>query len=109
MLVNSIDPLAPYKVADDLILDLVNVTAIVKVDPEDAATATCWIEIIEPYNLAKHQPHGGYILDNRQIQLTCAKGAGVSLGDEIRAKVICPVNFQSQDNSVSIRDRPETA
>jgi hypothetical protein len=98
ILVNSIDPLAPYKVSHDLILELVNVTAIVKVDLEDAATATCWIEIIEPHNLAKHQPHGGYILDNRQVQMTCAKGAGVSLGDEIRAKVVRLVNFRSQDN-----------
>jgi hypothetical protein len=39
MLVNSIDPLAPYKVSDDLILELVNVTALVKLDPEAAAAA----------------------------------------------------------------------
>jgi len=30
MLVNSIDPLAPYKVSDDLMLELVSVTAIIK-------------------------------------------------------------------------------
>jgi hypothetical protein len=30
MLVNSIDPLAPYKVSDDLILELVNVSVIIK-------------------------------------------------------------------------------
>jgi hypothetical protein len=40
MLVNSIDPLAPYKVSDDLILELVNVTALIKLDPEGAAAAT---------------------------------------------------------------------
>jgi hypothetical protein len=39
MLVNSIDPLAPYKAAGDLVLELVSVTAIVKIDPEDAAAA----------------------------------------------------------------------
>jgi hypothetical protein len=88
MLINSIDPLAPYKVSDDLILELVNVTALIKIDPEDAAAAACWIEIIEPPNLAKHQPSGGYLLDNRQIQMTCAKSAGVRLGDEIRLRVI---------------------
>jgi hypothetical protein len=77
MLVNSIDPLAPYKVSDDLILQLVNVTALIRNDPEGVAAATCWIEIIEPHNLAKHQPPGGYLLDNRQVQMTCAKSAGV--------------------------------
>jgi hypothetical protein len=56
MLVSSIDPLAPYKVSDDLMLDLVSVTAIVRNDPEGAAAGTCRVEIIEPLNLAKHQP-----------------------------------------------------
>jgi hypothetical protein len=88
MLVNSIDPLAPYKVSDDLILELVNVTALIKIDPEGAAAADCWIEVIEPHNLAVHQPPGGYPLDNRQVQLTCAKSAGVRLGDEIRLRVV---------------------
>jgi hypothetical protein len=55
MLVDSIDPLAPYKVSDDLILELVNVTALIRNDPEGVAAATCWIEIVEPHNLAKHQ------------------------------------------------------
>jgi hypothetical protein len=49
-------------------LDLVNVTAMIKNDPEDAAAGTCRIEIVEPHNLAKHQPRGGYMLDNRQVQ-----------------------------------------
>jgi hypothetical protein len=88
MLINSIDPLAPYKVSDDLMLELVNVTALIKIDPEGAAAGACWIEIIEPLNLAKHQPRGGYLLDNRQIQMTCAKSAGVRLGDEIRLRVV---------------------
>jgi hypothetical protein len=88
MLVNSIDALAPYKVSDDLILELVNVTALIKIDSEGAAAAACWIEIIEPHNLAKHQPRGGYLLDNRQIQMTCARSSGVQLGDEIRARVV---------------------
>jgi hypothetical protein len=88
MLVNSIDPLAPYKVSDDLILELVNVTALIKTDPDGAAAAACWIEILEPHNLAKHQPRGGYLLDNRQIQMTCARSSGVHLGDEIRARVV---------------------
>jgi hypothetical protein len=88
MLINSIDSLAPYKVSDDQILELVNVTALIKTDPEGAAAAACWIKIIEPHNLAKHQPGVGYLLDNRQIQMTCARSAGVHLGDEIRAKVV---------------------
>ena len=88
MLVNSIDPLAPYKVSDDLILELVNVNALIKIDPEGVAAAASWIEVIEPHNLAVHQPPGGYPLDNRQVQLTCAKSAGVRLGDEIRLRVV---------------------
>jgi hypothetical protein len=88
MLVNSIDPLAPYKASGDLILELVSVTAIVKIDPEDAAAAHCRVEIVEPHTLAIHQPPGGYLLDNRQIQMTCAKSAGVCLGDEIKLRVV---------------------
>jgi hypothetical protein len=87
MLVNSIDPLAPYKASSDLVLELVSVTAIVEIDPEDAAAASCRVEIVEPHTLVIHQPPGGYLLDNRQIQMTCAKSAGVRLGDEIRARV----------------------
>lgn len=87
MLVNSIDPLAPYKAADDLILELVNVTAILKNDPEDAADRPCHAEVIEPHNLAIHQPPGGYIFDNHRVQMTCAKSAGVCLGDEIKLRV----------------------
>jgi hypothetical protein len=88
MLVNSIDPVAPYKVSDDLVLELVSVTAMIKVDSEVAGAAPCRIEIIEPHDLAIHEPSGGYSLDNRQIQMTCAKSAGFRLGDEIRVRVI---------------------
>ena len=59
MVVNSIDPLTPYKASDDLILDLVNVTATIKNDPEDAGAAPCRVEIVEPRNLAIHEPPGG--------------------------------------------------
>ena len=59
MVVNSIDPLAPYKASDDLVLDLVNVTAIIKNDPEDIGAAPCRVEIVEPHNLAIHEPPGG--------------------------------------------------
>ena len=52
MLVNSIEALAPYKASDDLILELVNATAIIKDDPEGAGTSPCRVEIIEPHNLA---------------------------------------------------------
>jgi hypothetical protein len=88
MMVNSIDRLAPYKASDDLVLDLVNVTATIKNDPEDAGAAPCRVEIIEPHNLAIHEPPGGYMLDNRQIQMTCAKSAGLCLGDEIKLRVV---------------------
>jgi hypothetical protein len=88
IVVNSIDPLTPYKVADDLVLELVSVTAMIKVDPEGAGAAPCRVEIIEPHNLAIHEPPGGYLLDNRQIQMTCAKSSGIRLGDEIRLRVI---------------------
>ena len=87
MTVNSIDPLAPYKVSDDLVLELVRVTAIIKLDPEGAAAAACWVEIVEPHNLALHQPPVGYPLDDRQVHMTCAKSAGVCLGDEIKFRV----------------------
>jgi hypothetical protein len=83
MVVTSIDSLAPYKASADLILELVNVTATVVDDPEDAAPGLHWVQIVEPHELVKHQPSGGYILDNRHVQLTCAKNSGISLGDRI--------------------------
>ena len=88
MVVTSIDPLAPYKVSDDLILELVNVTATVVDDPEDAAAGMHWAQIVEPHELIKHQPPGGYMLDNRHLQLTFAKGSGVQLGDRIKFRVV---------------------
>ena len=88
MLVNSIDPLAAYKASGDLVLELVSVTAVVKDDPEDARAAPCRVEIVEPHNLAIHEPPGGYMLANRQIQMTCAKSSGVCLGDEIKLRVV---------------------
>jgi hypothetical protein len=88
MLVNSIDPLAPYKASDDLLLELVSITAIIKDDPEGASAGPCRVEITEPHNLAIHQPPGGYLLDNRQVQMTCAKSADVHLGDEVKFRVV---------------------
>jgi|HubBroStandDraft_6_1064221.scaffolds.fasta_scaffold111985_2 hypothetical protein len=88
VLVNSIDPLAPYKASGDLVLELVSVTAIVKEDPEDASAAACRVEIVEPHHLAIHAPPGGYLLDNRQVQMTCANSAGVRLGDAIKLRVV---------------------
>jgi hypothetical protein len=88
LMVKSVDPLAPYKVSNDLVLELVSVTAIVKVDPEGAAASDCWVEIVEPHNVALHEPPGGYPLGDRQLQMTCAKSASVQLGDEIRARVL---------------------
>ena len=87
MLINSIDSLPPYKVSDDLVLELVSITAIVEEDPEGAAAAPCRIEIVEPHTLIVHQPPGGYLLEDRQVHMTCAKSAGVRLGDEIKFRV----------------------
>jgi hypothetical protein len=56
MVVNSID--RSPKASDDLVLDLVNVTAIIKNDPEDAGAAPCRVEIVEPHNQAIHEPPG---------------------------------------------------
>jgi hypothetical protein len=49
---------------------------------------TWWVQIVEPHELAKHQPLGGYMLDNRQVQMTCAKSAGISLGDRIKFRIV---------------------
>jgi hypothetical protein len=87
MLVNSLDPLPPYKVSDDLVLELVSITAIVEEDPEGAAAAPCRVEIVDPHTLIVHQPPGGYLLEDRQVHMTCAKSAGVRLGDEIKFRV----------------------
>ena len=87
-LVISVDPLAPFKVSDDLVLEFVNVTALVTNDPENAGADTCRVEIIEPHNLIKNQPPGGYILANRHVQMTCAKSAQVRLGQEIKFRVV---------------------
>jgi hypothetical protein len=55
MLVNSIDPLAPYKVSDDLILELVNVNALIKLDPEMCISrclkdVIAWSEFPRPFS-----------------------------------------------------------
>ena len=88
VLVNSIDPLAPYKASSDLVLELVSITAIVKDDPEGASAAACRVEIVEPHLLSIHEPPGGYMLDNHQVQITCAKRAWVCLGDAIRLRLL---------------------
>jgi hypothetical protein len=80
--------LAAFKVSDDLILELENVTASVEDDPQGAASATCWVQIVEPHHLVKHQPHGGYMLDNGQVQMTFLKSAGISLGDRITFRIV---------------------
>jgi hypothetical protein len=86
--VTSVDTLPAYKASDDLILELVNVTATVEDDSEGASVGTWWVQIIEPHKLVKHQPHGGYMLDNRQVQMTCAKSAAVSLEVRIKFRIV---------------------
>jgi hypothetical protein len=88
MVVTSIDTLAAYKVSDDLILELVGVTATVDDDSEGASVGTWWVQVVDPNELAKHQPPGGYMLDNRQVQMTCAKNSEVSLGDRIKFRIV---------------------
>jgi hypothetical protein len=84
--ITSIDELAAYKLSDDLLLELVSVT--VGEDPERAAGNPSRVEAVEPLELIKHQPPGGYFLDNHQVKLTCAKSAGVRLGDPIKFRII---------------------
>jgi hypothetical protein len=86
-LVNSIDSIAPFKVTDDpvhLVLEFVNVTALVRNDPEKCCSQSCRIEIVEPHTLIKNQPPGGYPLENRHVQMTCVKSAEVRMRQEIK-------------------------
>jgi hypothetical protein len=87
-LVTSVDPLAPYKASADLILELVNVTATIEDDSEDGAGSTCWVKVVEPHRLIKHQPDAGYMLDNRKVQMTCSKRDEVRLGDQIKFRIV---------------------
>ena len=88
MVVTSFDPLAPYKVSDDLVLELANVTATVEDHSEGASVGTWQVQIVEPLEFIKHQPPGGYMLDNRQVQMTFAKSSGISLGDRIKFRIV---------------------
>jgi hypothetical protein len=87
-IVTSIDLLAPYKVSDDLILELVNVTATVEDDSEGASVGTWWVQIVEPQELAKDQAPSGYLIDNRQVQMTFAKSAEIRIGDRINFRIV---------------------
>jgi hypothetical protein len=82
MLVTSIDPLAAYRVSDDLIVELVNVTATVEDDSEGASVGTWWVQIIEPHKLVKHQPHGGYMLFKTPSAVIVAAPAGIQFHHE---------------------------
>ena len=57
-IVTSIDPLAPYKVSDDLMLELANVTATVEDDSEEASVGAVGSDC-RGSRLVKHQPAGG--------------------------------------------------
>jgi hypothetical protein len=86
--VSSIDELAPYRLSDDLLLELVSLTATVEQDAEHGTAGPARVEVFEPLNLIKHQPPGGYAIENRQVRLTCAKSAGVRVGDSIRFRTV---------------------
>src|ERR1700730_14482097 len=85
MVVTSIDPLAPYKFSDDL--ELVNVIATLEEDPGDDLPDTCF-QIVEPHHLIKHQPSGGYMLDNRRVQMTFLRSAGIRLSERMKFRVL---------------------
>jgi hypothetical protein len=87
-LVTSVDSLAPYKVSADLILELVNVTATVENDSEAEVGSTCWVKVVEPHKLIKHQPDAGYMLDNRKVQMTCSKSDEIRLADPIKFRIV---------------------
>jgi hypothetical protein len=46
-----------------------------------------------------HQSPGGYLLEDRQVHMTCAKSASVGLGDEIKFRVA----FQRTDKKDGFR------
>jgi hypothetical protein len=48
----------------------------------------CYVKIVEPHKLIKHQPDAGYMLDNRQVQMTCSKSDEVCLGDQIKFRIL---------------------
>ena len=64
-----------------------SVTASVEDDSEGASVGTWWVQIVEPQELAKDQPSGGYLIDNRRVQMTFAKSAGLDLGDRIKFRI----------------------
>jgi hypothetical protein len=86
-LVTSIETLAPYRLSDDLLLDLLSVTVTAEHDPPSPAVWPLYGRIIEPDKLVPHQPPGGYLLENGRAQLTCTRTAGISLGDQIRFRI----------------------
>ena len=86
-IVTSIDALAPFKASSDLMLELVNITVTVVDDPEGATAALCWVQIVQPHELIQHQPPGGYLLDNRHVQMTLSKSSEVRLGDRIKFRI----------------------
>lgn len=65
MVVTSIVPWPPYRFPDDQLLELVNIAAAFENDSEGAASGVVWVQIVEPQELAKVQPEGGYIHDGQ--------------------------------------------
>jgi hypothetical protein len=87
MVVISIDLWPPHRVSDEEVLELVTITAVFENDSEGAAGDNVWVQIVEPQELAKDQPSGGYLIDNRRVQMTFAKSAGLDLGDRIKFRI----------------------
>ena len=51
--------------------------------PEDAVPKELnqvWVQLVGPQELAKDQPEGGYMMDNRPVRMTVAKKRGWSPG-----------------------------
>ena len=88
MVVTSIDPWPPHRFSDDQVLELVTITAVFESDSEGAAAGKVWVQIVEPQELAKDQAPSGYVIDNRQVQMTFAKGAEIRVGDRIKFRIV---------------------
>jgi hypothetical protein len=87
MVVISIVPWRRYRFSDDRVLELVDITAAFENDSEGSASGMVWAQIVEPQQMAKGQPPGGYPRDNRRVRMTVAKSVGLGLGDRIKFSI----------------------
>jgi hypothetical protein len=88
MVVTSIDSWPPLRFSDDQVLELVTITAVFENGSEGAAAGKAWVQIVESQELAKDQAPSGYLIDNRQVQMTFAKSVEVRVGDRIKFRIV---------------------